>query len=299
MIAVHRSDEVAAALAAGGAVVALESSVICQGLPPPHHLEAARRCEAAVRAQGAVPATIALLDGQLRVGLTTEELERLAGAKGARKLASRDLAVGALAGATGGTTVSATLLLAEQAGIRVFATGGIGGVHRDAPEDVSADLYALARHRVAVVCAGAKSILDLPRTLELLETLSVPVLGLRTSLFPEFYATPGVLPLEHTVEDEGQLAGILAAHWALGAGGALVVQPCPVAQALPRAEVEAAVESALAAAKTQGVQGKAVTPFLLGRVSAATHGRSLQANLALLEHNAQTAGRLAVALARR
>lgn len=291
------SPEVDQALDAGAPVVALESSVIAQGLPQPYNLESARACEAAIREEGAVPATIAVIQGVWKVGVTQAELALLATTPNLWKIGERDLGLASARQATGGTTVSATLALADQAGIAVFATGGIGGVHRGEASDVSADLPSLARHAVAVVCAGAKSILDLPRTLELLETLGVPVVGLRTSEFPAFFADRSGLPIEARVETEQQLAAAALAHWELGGSGVLAVQPCPPEVALPAADIERAVSEALKQADAQGIRGKAITPFLLGAVAQATQGRSRTANLALLENNARTAARLAKALA--
>jgi len=291
------APEVERALDAGGPVVALESSVIAQGLPHPQNLEAAQRCEAAIRQEGAVPATIAVLDGAMRVGLDEEALQRLATEKGTWKLGARDLGLAAAKRASGGTTVSATLALAELAGIAVFATGGIGGVHRGDSSDVSADLQALAAHAVAVVCAGAKSILDLPRTLEMLESLGVPVIGLRTGELPAFYADRSGIPLEARVETERELAHAAQAHWELGGAGLVAVQPCPAELALPAAEIERAVQEALARAEKQGIRGKPLTPFLLSAVAEVTGGRSKLANLALLENNARAAAKLAIALA--
>jgi pseudouridine-5'-phosphate glycosidase len=291
------SEEVQAALRERRAVVALESSVICQGLPPPHNLQSALACEAAVRAEGAVPATVALLDGQLRAGLAPAEIERLARERGLLKLGARDLGYGLAKQATGGTTVSATLAVCTAAGLPVFATGGIGGVHRGDEFDISADLRALGRSPVAVICAGAKAILDLPRTLEYLETLSVPVVGLRTGELPAFYCRTSGLPLEQQVADERELAALCRAHWGLGQKTAVLgVQPCPAEVALPAAEVDAAIKTALTEAGRDRVRGKAVTPYLLGAVAEATGGRTLVANLALLENNARAAARLALHL---
>jgi pseudouridine-5'-phosphate glycosidase len=291
--------EVAQALSSGKAVVALESSVIAQGLPLPHNLEAAARCEAAVRAQGAIPATLALIDGEIRVGLGRSGLERLANpARGETclKLGIRDLGWAMARRATGGTTVSATAALAHRAGIRVFSTGGIGGVHRGDDFDVSSDLIALSQHPVAVVCAGAKIILDLPRTLEVLETLGVPVVGLGTRELPGFTCRTSGLPLEQGADDAQALARICQAHWSLSDTSVLCVQPCPARSALPREEMEAAIARGLDLAKQQGVHGKATTPFLLRHVADATRGRSIAANLDLLEANAALGGQLAVAL---
>jgi pseudouridine-5'-phosphate glycosidase len=295
------AKEVARALAKGAPVVALETSVVAQGLPPPHNLESALACEAAIREAGAVPAATALLDGEIRVGLSRAELERLAGAREPLlKVASRDLAIAVAGGRSGGTTVSATMEIAAAAGIRVFATGGLGGVHRGAAEhfDLSQDLWALSRFPVAVVCAGAKSVLDLPKTLEVLETCAVPVLGVGTRDFPGFYCATTGLSLEHSVEDAADGAAQMRARFdVLAQGGMVFALPPPSATALSAAEVEKHVAAALQAAAEQGVAGKAVTPFLLAELSKRTAGRSLQANLALLRNNAAFAGQLAVAYA--
>jgi pseudouridine-5'-phosphate glycosidase len=298
------ADEVREALAAGRPVVALETSVVAHGLPPPHGLDAARRCAAAVRAAGAVPAAVAVLGGAVVIGASEAELERLAGAAGPpAKAAARDLAPLVLAGRDAGTTVSATVAVSARAGIRVFATGGVGGVHRVAPHepargagDVSADLAEIARCRVCVVSAGPKVILDLAATAEALETLGVPVVGWRTSELPAFYSDASGIALEHRVEDAAQAARLLALHWeGLGRGeGVLVVVPPP--SPVPREVVEAALAAALADARARGVGGKAVTPFLLEAVARATRGRAREANLALLERNAAVAGEIAAAL---
>lgn len=294
------SEEVRAALADGRAVVALETSVVAQGLPHPHNLATAQACEEAVRRTGAVPATVAVFDGVLRAGLTRAEVERLGDpAVKWPKLGSRDLAIAVAQRTTGATTVSATCDIAALAGIRVFATGGIGGVHRGVVDhfDVSQDLMALARRPVAVVCAGAKSVLDLPKTLEMLETLAVPVVGVGTRELPSFFSTTSGLPLEHSVAHAREAARIVAARRALGDGGTLFAQPPPAHLAIPAEEVETWVAEALAAAEAQGVRGKAVTPFLLGALSKRSQGRTLATNLALLENNARFAGELAVAIA--
>jgi pseudouridine-5'-phosphate glycosidase len=296
-------DEVAAALAAGRGVVALETSVVAQGLPPPHGLEAAARCEAAVRAAGAVPATVAVLGGRLVVGATPAEVARLADpARRVAKAAARDLGPLLAAGADAGTTVSATVRAAGRAGIAVVATGGIGGVHRVAPGepaawagDVSADLPELARTPVAVVCAGPKAVLDVPATAELLETLGIAVVGWQTSGLPAFYADRSGVPLEHRVEDAAGAARILAAVRALGGAGLLLAVPPP--EPLAAEVVEAAVAAALGEARARGATGKAATPFLLAAVARATGGRAVRANLALLERNAAVAGAVAAALA--
>ena len=294
------SDEVRDALSVGRPVVALETSVVAQGLPRPHNLQAALACEQAVREAGAVPAATAVVDGVLRVGLARAELERLAQEEGLLKLGSRDLCVAVAQRRTGGTTVSATCELAAAVGIRLFATGGIGGVHRGVERDwdISQDLQALARFPVAVVCAGAKSILDLPKTLEHMEALGVPVVGVRTGEFPAFFSTGSGLPLEHRVEDPSSAAAVVHARLVqLAQGGMLLAQPPPAEAALPREQVEAEIRRALEEAGQKGISGKAVTPFLLGRVAALTGGRSLAVNLALLVHNARLAAEVAVALA--
>jgi pseudouridine-5'-phosphate glycosidase len=296
------SIAVAKARKAGRPLVALESSVLAQGLPWPHNLEAWRRCEAAVREEGAEPATIAVLEGRLHLGLSVAQATVLArGAQPLLKLGARDLAVAVAQGRSGGTTVSATLELAAAAGIAVFATGGLGGVHRGVEEhlDISQDLPALARWPVGVVCAGAKSVLDLPRTLEQLETLGVPVIGVGTYELPGFYTRETGLPLEHRVDTPAQAAAVLRARLVtLGQGGLVFALPPPHATALKRSFVDTHLEAALALARKQGVSGKAVTPFLLSQLAQRTQGKSLLANLALLAHNATFAAQVAVAYAR-
>lgn len=298
------SEEVRAALSSGRPVVALETSVVAHGLPPPDNLEAARRQAAAVRAAGAVPAAVAVVAGVLVVGADEQELARLGDpARRPAKAAARDLAPLLASGRDAGTTVSATAFAAARAGIRVFATGGIGGVHRIAPGepaagagDVSADLPELARTRICVVSAGPKAILDLAATAEALETLGVLALGWRTSELPAFYTDGSGVPLEHRVDDAATVARVLRLHWdALGrAEGVLVMVPPP--DPLPREVVEAAVVAALADASARAVRGKAVTPFLLEAVARATRGEARQANLRLLERNAGVAGEIAAAL---
>jgi len=296
MIVIH--PEVADAVAAGRAVVALESTVFSTlGLPAPANGEALARCLAAVRANGAVPAVTAVIDGRARVGLETHEHERVL--HGAAKTAERDLGVAiGLGWPVGVTTVSASLCLAAAAGITTFATGGIGGVHRGAAEtgDVSADLDALARHRVVAVSAGAKAFLDLGRTLEELETRGVPVLGFGTDRFPAFYRRDSGHGVAHRVDTAGEVAAIARARWGLGGGGLLVANPIPPQHELPD-EAEA-VADAVHAAAAAGVTGAAVTPFVLDRIAGATEGRSVTANLALAEHNAAVAAAIAVALSR-
>ena len=291
------SPDVARALRGGHPLVALESAVITHGLPRPENLRLAQALEQMVREQGASPATVALLDGKVHVGLSETELERLANEDGARKISRRDFSIALARGENGGTTVAGTLIAARQAGIRVFATGGIGGVHRNAPFDVSADLPELGRSPLVVVCAGAKSILDLPATLEVLETMGVAVLGYQTDDFPAFYSASSGLPVNVRVESAQDVVRIARAQWQMGLESALlVVQPPPAEAALAEEQVEEAISAALAEAEQNHIRGAAVTPFLLERVSRLSGGASLQANLALLENNARLAARIAVAL---
>ncbi len=295
------SPEVAGALAGRRPVVALESTVIAHGMPYPANLEAGRALEAAVREAGAVPATIAVLDGRIRVGLDAEDLDRLAsGGRAVRKLSRRDLPIAVAAGEDGATTVAATMIAAKLAGIAVFATGGIGGVHRGAELsfDVSADLDELARTEVCVVSAGAKAILDLPKTLEVLETRGVPVLGYRTDRFPPFYARESALPVDRRCDAAEDVARVMQAKWRLGlGGGVLVANPIPEEEALDAAGMEAAIAAATADAAAAGVSGKALTPFLLDRLEAITGGRSLAANRALILNNARVGAQIATAYA--
>ncbi|MDX1437585.1 MAG: pseudouridine-5'-phosphate glycosidase [Anaerolineales bacterium] len=292
-------EEVQNALAQGKPVVALESTVISHGLPPPKNLELAGEMEAVVRSGGAVPATIALLDGCIRVGLAPDELRTLAGVNGMRKISVRDFGPGIQAGASGGTTVAATIFAASKVGIQVMATGGIGGVHRSPPNDVSADLPQLARTPMVVVCAGAKAILDLDATLEYLETWGVPVVGYRTGEFPAFYSAASGLRLTVKAETPQEAAQIASSHWEVGNSSAvLVVAPPPAESAMPADEMWGAVGRALEDADQAGVRGQEVTPFLLDRVSQITGGSSLAANLALLKNNAKIASKIAVEMAR-
>lgn len=295
------SDEVRDALDAGRPVVALESSLIAQGLPVPHNLDTAMRAERAVREAGAVPATTAIEDGRLVVGADEALLRRLADPeRRIAKAASRDIGPLLAGGDLASTTVSATLRAAHVAGIAVMATGGIGGVHRDAARtfDVSSDIDELAATPVAVVCSGAKSILDLPATLELLETRRIPVLGYGVDELPGFYSVGSGLPLAHRVDTPEAAARAVAAHRSVpGAAGMLVVQPPPADLAIEASEVEAWIRDALAAADEGGVHGGALTPHLLASVARASGGRTLRVNVALIEGNARTAGRIASALA--
>lgn len=298
MTAVVDAPTVAAARAAGRPLVALESSVLAQGLPAPANREADRRMRAAVAARGAVPAVTAVVRGVPTLGLEGEALERFLARDGVAKVSARDLPVTMAQGRDGATTVAAALVLAARGGLDVFATGGIGGVHREAPFDESADLAELARTSVVTVCAGAKSILDLPATLERLETLGVTVVGYGTDEFPGFFTARTGLPVPARVDTPAAVARILRAARALGRpGGVLVVQPPPASAALDPTLVASAVSEALATAATAGVRGPAVTPHLLAAVERATGGRSLAANLALLEANAALAAEIAVALA--
>lgn len=293
--------EVAAALADRQAVVALESTIISHGMPWPQNAETALAVEAEVRSHGAVPATIAVIDGRLKAGLTRDGIERLGRTGHAvAKVSRRDLPVVAARGGTGATTVAATMIVAALAGIRVFATGGIGGVHRGAETtfDISADLQELARTPVAVVCAGAKSILDLRLTLEYLETHGVPVLGYRTSQLPAFFCRDSDFSVDARLDEAADVARVMQAKWALGLSGGLVVaNPIPPEHALPREKVDRAIGQALADAQAQGISGKAITPFLLARVNELTGGDSLAGNIQLVLDNARLAAAIAVAFA--
>ncbi len=287
-----------AALAAGGPVVALESTLICHGLPRPRNLELARAAEAAVRAEGAEPATIAIVDGIMRVGLDPTTLERLAGSDGVIKCSPRDLALVCATGAMGATTVAGTIRIAAAAGIRVMATGGIGGVHRggEASLDVSADLHELARSGVAVVCSGAKIILDLPRTLEVLETLAVPVVGFRCTGFPAFYARDSGLAVP-SLDCIDELAAVIRCQGAMGwPSGMVVANPPPEALALPIATLERWIAEAAAEAAASGIAGKETTPFMLAALARLSEGRTVTLNEALVLDNARLAARLAGAL---
>jgi len=272
--------------------------VISHGLPRPNNLETARRIEAAVRKQGAVPATVGLSNGRLIVGLSDQEVELLANADGVHKVSRRDLSAVLQTRKLGATTVAATILIASQAGISVFATGGIGGVHRGVQEtlDISADLTELARTPVAIVCAGAKIILDLPRTLELLETLGVPVVGYRTSSFPAFYVRESGLGLDLRVDSPEEAAELMCVQSQLGlSSGIVFCNPPPEESSLDRTHTESLIEAALASAHSAGIRGKAVTPYLLSYLSQASGRASLKANIELLVNNAGVAAQIAVA----
>jgi pseudouridine-5'-phosphate glycosidase len=290
-------EHVRAALHGGWPLVALESTVIAHGLPFPANLETARQMEAIVREHGAVPATIAVLDGKLYVGLADAQIETLATAQNVRKVSRRDLPVVVAQQLNGATTVAATATIAAWAGIDVFATGGIGGVHRDTTFDISNDLPTLAAVPVAVVCSGAKSILDLPATLEWLETAGVPVVGYGTDEFPAFYSRHSGLRVDTRVDAPDAAAAIIHAAREMGLpGGMLIAVPVPAADELPAETLEAIIPAALAEAEARHIVGSAVTPFLLSWLSEETRGASLQANLALLKNNAAVAAEIAVAL---
>ena len=291
------TERVREAQAAGRAVVALESTIVAHGFPRPDNLDVARAMCAAVRDNGAVPAIVAVIDGALRCGLTGAELERLALSDDFAKCAARDLGVVMARGGCGATTVSATCAAAALAGVQVFATGGIGGVHRGAARsfDESADLGALARWPVAVVSAGAKAILDLPATVERLETLSVPVIGFGCDRFPAFYSPESAASVAWRVDDVPTLAAAWRAHRHIG--GMLICNPVPAGAALPAAEVRGWIDEALRQADREGVRGKAVTPFVLSALVGLSGGRTLGANRALAVHNAALGARLAVELA--
>lgn len=292
--AIRVTAPVRKALDAGQPVVALESSVLAQGLPIPENRDAATRMVGAVERAGATPAITAVVRGTATVGLESEELERFLRREGVSKVSARDLAGAIARKLDGATTVAATLALASQAGIEVFATGGIGGVHRDAPFDESADLLELSRTPMIVVCAGAKSILDLPATWERLETLGVPVVGFRTSELPGFFTGETGIGLDARADDVAEIVALWRAHRSLGrTQSLLVVQAPPAEHAIPRADVEAAVVSAQNEARSEGISGARVTPYLLAAVTRLTGGSSLAANLALLERNASLAGDIA------
>lgn len=297
---VNFPEHLRAAHADGQPVVALESTVIAHGLPFPHNLSLARAMEAEVRELGALPATIGVVRGVPTVGMDDAQIERFAQAEDVLKLSRRDISYAVAMQRDGATTVAATMALAAQVGVEVFATGGIGGVHRGAREswDISGDLTELARTPVLVICAGAKSILDLPATLEYLETVGVPVLGFGTDEFPAFYSADSGLPVPARVDTPAQAAAVWRAHRALGGAGMLLVVPPPAEVALPSAEVGVAIEHALARAAAAGVRGQAVTPFLLSAVAEETGGESMRTNIALLRQNARVAAQVAVALAR-
>ena len=278
-------------------IVALESTVLTHGLPRPQNLQLARDMERAVKDEGATPATIAFLEGHLHIGLNKSELEQLANADDALKVGPRDFARVITEGANGGTTVAGTMLACKHAKIKVFATGGIGGVHRESSFDISADLQALATIPMIVVCAGAKAILDLPATLEYLETMSVPVVGYGTDEFPAFYSRESGLEVSARLDTPQDIVEFAKAHWNTGMQSAvLVTDPVPLADAIAKSEMEPIIEKASKEAKDQKIHGQALTPFLLNRISQLTNGKSMKANLSLLLNNARLAAQIASAL---
>ncbi len=295
------SPEVAEAFASGAPVVALESTIISHGMPYPQNLETAQAVEQDIRDHGAVPATIAVIGGRCKVGLSPEELEYFAKGSGILKLSRRDLPYAIAKKCDGATTVSATMILAEKAGISIFATGGIGGVHRDlaANFDVSADLTELGQTSVAVVCAGAKAILDIPKTLEHLETLGVPVIAYDTDDFPAFYTVKSGQKAPLRLDSPEQIADFLSAKWDFGLeGGVVIGNPPPAETALAREAIDHVIASALVEAQERNIHGREVTPFLLKRVTEMTEGKSLKANIALVRNNARLAAKIAVARAK-
>ena len=295
------TDEIRQAVAEGKPVVALESTILSHGMPYPQNLEFAREVEKTIRAEGAVPATMAVIDGRLKAGLTEEELVRMCEAKGVLKVSRRDLPIVVAKKLTGATTVATTMILADLAGIRVFATGGIGGVHRggEVTMDISADLQELAHTPVAVVCAGAKMILDIGRTLEYLETMGVPVLGLGTEDFPAFYCRKSGYRVDARVDSPAEAAAVLKAKWDLGlAGGLLIGNPVPEAYAMDFDEMSAVIGRVLKKAEEAGVKGKDITPFMLAHIVEETGGESLATNIQLAFNNARAAAKIAVELSK-
>lgn len=293
------SAEVAAARTAGRPIVALESTIITHGMPWPQNRDTARAVEKTVRDAGAIPATIAIIDRQIRIGLEAEALDTLAQTKDVMKLSRADLAAALATGATGATTVAATMICAHLAGIEVFATGGIGGVHRGAEDtfDISADLRELSETPVTVVAAGAKAILDVPKTLEVLETLGVPVIGYRTDTLPAFWSAQSSHPIPLRMDDVAQIAAAQRMRGTLGLpGGQLVANPIPVAEEIAQATIDPIIERALQEAVAQGIAAKQVTPFLLQRIFELTDGASLTANIALVHNNARLAAAIAAEL---
>ncbi len=288
------TSEIAHALNMNLPVVALESTVITHGLPHPQNLQLARDMEKQIRDAGATPATIALLGGKIRVGLSDAELIQLSESSDALKVSRRDFAAAIVKKMNGGTTVAGTLFAGHQVGIQIFATGGIGGVHKESAFDISTDLPALADTPMVVICAGAKSILDLPATLEYLETMGVPVVGYQTDEFPAFYSRESGLNVSARLDSPREIADFAQAHWNLGMRSAiLVANPIPEADAIPASEMQPIIEKASAEAVEKGIHGQALTPFLLGRISEITQGKSLKSNLSLLLNNARLAAQVA------
>jgi pseudouridine-5'-phosphate glycosidase len=295
----HYSQEVLQALEEQRPIVGLETAVVTHGLPFPTNIDLAQAMENLIREEGAVPATVGVLGGKAQIGMNPADIQLLAQDRDVIKVSRRDFSRAALKKLNGGTTVAGTITALAKAGIQVFATGGIGGVHRNAPNDVSADLYTMAQTPLIVVCAGAKSILDLPATLETLETLSVPVVGYQTSTFPAFYARSSGLPVTAQVEDPEEAAVLARAHWGMGINSSVVLAvPAPLEDALPDKAMQEAVDQALQDAAENKIHGQDVTPYLLNRVSELTGKSSLKANLGLLLNNARIAARVAVELSR-
>ena len=293
--------EVKAALAKNGAVVALESTIISHGMPYPENLECAKDCEAAIRDNGATPATIAILDGRIKIGLSSKQLERLVVSIDVMKCSRRDLPYAIATGQNGAATVSATMIMAELAGIRFFATGGVGGVHRGAEDsmDISADLIELSATDVCVISAGIKSILDIGRSLEYLETHGVPVVAYGQDDFPAFYTRESGYKAPLRLDTPYDIAKMMSAKWALGLrGGAVIGNPIPAEHSLPKEEIDSAIDLALQKASNVGIKGKEITPFLLDAVKDITEGRSLEANMHLVKNNARLAAEIAIAYSR-
>ncbi|WP_019907294.1 pseudouridine-5'-phosphate glycosidase [Thermoanaerobacter indiensis] len=293
------SKEVKEAMEERKPVIALESTIISHGMPYPENIETAKTLENIVREHGAIPATIAIINGRIKIGLSEEELEFMGTSKEILKASRRDLPVVLAKGLSAATTVSATMICANLAGIKVFVTGGIGGVHRGAEQtfDISADLQELANTDVAVVCAGAKAILDLPRTLEYLETFGVPVVGFKTWEFPAFYTRESGLKVDYKVDDEIEAAKIIKTKWDLGLkGGVLIANPIPEEYALDKAYIDKAIEDALYEAEKRNIKGKEITPFLLDKIKDLTQGKSLKANIELVKNNAFVGAKIAIEL---
>ena len=291
-------NDIKEAIEADKPVVALESTILSHGMPYPENLEFARNVEKIIKEEGAVPATIAIIGGKIKVGLSDEELEIMCKAENVGKVSRRDLPIYISTGKTGATTVTTTMIGAAMAGIKFFATGGLGGVHREAQQtfDISADLQELAHTSVAVICAGAKAILDLNLTMEYLETFGVPVLGLRTDYLPAFYSKSSGLKLDYNCKDEKEVAAIVKAKWEMGLdGGVVIVNPIPDEYAMPNEEINVYIEKALQMCKEKGIKGKDTTPFLLATVKDLTGGDSLKANLELAYNNARAAAKIAKA----
>jgi len=293
------SSEIIAAQKNHAAIVALESAVITHGLPRPINFELARELENIVRLQGGIPATIAVMHGKIKIGLSPIELEQLAFADNSRKISPRDFGIALSKKLYGGTTVAGTILAASQVGIEVFATGGIGGVHRNSNFDISADLNIMGKTKIAVVCAGVKAILDLPATLEVLETFGVPVIGFQTDEFPAFYSSQSGLGVDFKANSIKEISSLIKAHWACGnSNSILITVPPPKEFEIDYKKVEAAIKDALADANDRHIHGAATTPHLLQKMNELTNGKSLQANLALLKNNAEIATKIAIALIR-